>query len=222
MSFNIRVRGIVSQAVIGLSVLCLAYTMPAQAVDYPTRTVRLLVGWGPGDFPDVVGRLVAAKLSEKWGQAVVVENRMGANGTIASDIVAHAPPDGYTLVVITPNHTNTSNWLKLNYDPIKSFAPVAELAAQPDVIFASKSFPVNTIPELLALAKSKPGEINFGSTGPGSPSYLAMAVLLQKAGVKMASIQYKSSSAALTAMIGGENTGFRDRGKRRPWSVEGR
>jgi tripartite-type tricarboxylate transporter receptor subunit TctC len=200
-------RGIgkIGRAALGLGLFgafFAATTVNATAQNYPTRTVRLIVGFAPGDLPDVVARILATKLSEKWGQSVIVENREGANGTIASDFVAHTTPDGYTLVVVTPNHTTTPSLFKLNYDPIKSFVPITQLAASPGLIVVGKSLAVDSLKDLIALAKTKPGELNFGSVGPGSPSYMSMALLMQRTGIKLMNIPYKSSAAALTALLG--------------------
>jgi len=151
-----------------------------------------------------MARLIGTKLSEKWRQPVVVENRVGASNTIAVGIAARATPDGYTLAMVNANYTVTPNQLKLDYDPIKSFAPVSLLVTQPDVLVVSPSVPAKSLKELITYVKSNPATLNFGSSGIGGSPYLAMALLMHKTGMRMVSINYRGSTASLVGLLGGE------------------
>lgn len=171
---------------------------------YPERPVRIVVGFTPGSGGDTITRLVGAKLSEKWKQPVVVENRIGASNTIAVGIAARATPDGYTLVMVNANYTVTPNQMKLDYDPIRSFSPISLLVTQPDVLVASPSVPARSLKEFIAYVKANPGRLNFGSSGIGGSPYMAMALLMHRTGMNMVSINYKGSNQALLGLLGGE------------------
>ena len=150
--------------------LLVALTAVAAAQDYPTKPVRLIIPFPPGGSNDVVGRMIATQLSEKLGKQVVVDNRAGAGGVIGTEIAANAAPDGYTLSIISLAHA-VNPWLyKLNYDPIKSFAPVGILASGPNVLAVNPGLPVNSVKDLVALAKQKPGDLQYASAGIGSSS----------------------------------------------------
>src|SRR5262249_32682372 len=146
---------------------------PAAMAAYPDHPVRFVVGFPPGGGVDITSRLMAQKLSEKWGQAVIVENKPGADGTLAGDIVAHSPPHGYTLQMASISHALTPGQYKLNYDAVKSFAPITLVAKSPLFILVRPSLGVNSLKELIALAKEKPGKLNYGTSGPYSSSGLA-------------------------------------------------
>lgn len=171
---------------------------------YPERPVRLLVGFAPGGGTDLLARVVAQKLSERWGQPVLVENKEGTDGNIADDIVAKSAHDGYTLEIITPNHTVTPSLRKLNFDPIKDFAPVTIMVGSPEVLAAAKSLPANSVKELIGLAKSEPGQLNFDSTGFGGPPFMEMARLMSLTDTQLTHVPFKGTSAAMAALLGGE------------------
>lgn len=177
----------------------------AIAANYPIRPVRLIVGFAPGGGGDALARLIGARLSAKWGQPVVVDNIEGADGTIAIDVVAHAAPDGYTIGIVSPSFAITPSLNKLNYDPIRSLAPVTLLEEEPYILVVNpSSVPAQTLGELVALAKSKPGVLNVGSGGLGTSPFVAMQILMQRADIKMTNVTYKGGSPALVALLGGE------------------
>lgn len=185
---------------------CAAYSgMSAMALaEYPDRPPHMFVGAAPGGSLDTVTRLIGSALSDRWGQPVVVENRPGASNTIAADVVAHAPPDGYSFLIINGNHTNTPSQLKLNYDPMKSFAPVTLIATNPNVLVVSPSLPVHSIKELVAYAKANPGKLNFGSAGLASGIYLEMKILMNMTGIDMVNVNYTGGGPASVGLLGGE------------------
>jgi tripartite-type tricarboxylate transporter receptor subunit TctC len=183
--------------------LILALMAPAAADDYPARPVRLIVPFPPGGSNDVVGRMIATQLSERLGKQVVVDNRAGAGGVIGSEIAAKSPPDGYTLLVVSIAHA-VNPWLyKLNYDPIKAFAPVAILATGPNVLAVNPSLPVNSVKELVALAKQKPGELQYASAGVGSFQHLGGELFKLTAGVDILHVPFKGGGPAMIDVIGG-------------------
>ena len=177
---------------------------PGRAEEFPEHPVHLLVGFSPGGGTDTLARLLGQKLSGIWGQPVIVENREGADGTIAENIAAHAAPDGYTIIMITNTHVTTPSQYKLNYDPINSFASVSLLASQPDALLVNPSLPVQSVAELITLAKAKPGTLNFGSSGTGTAEYLAMALFMKTTGTNLVNVSYKGVAPAQMALVGGE------------------
>jgi tripartite-type tricarboxylate transporter receptor subunit TctC len=182
----------------------LAATMTCvHAQDYPSKAVRFLVGFAPGGGTDTLSRLIAPHLNTLWGQPVVVENRPGADGSIATELAARAAPDGHTIVMVTNAHTITPFQRKLGYDPVKDFAPVTLVASTPNLLLVHPSLPVRTLKELIALAKRRPGELSFGSSGTGTSPYLAMELLKQMAGIDMVHVPYKGSGPAVLALVGG-------------------
>jgi len=178
-------------------------TAQAQAA-FPDRPIRLIVGFAPGGGTDILARQLAQYLTDKWGKGVVVDNRPGGNGTIANELVAHAAPDGYTILFTPGDFTVMPSVVKLNYDPIKGFAPVILLASFPDAVLVNPTSPVNTLQELVDLAKAKPGSLNFGSSGIGSIPSLDTFRMLDRAGVTMTHVPYKGTGPATTALMGGE------------------
>jgi tripartite-type tricarboxylate transporter receptor subunit TctC len=183
--------------------LLLALTASAAAQDYPTKPVRLIVPFPPGGSNDVVGRMIAQQLSDRLGKQVVVDNRGGAGGVIGSEVAANSMPDGYTLLVISLAHA-VSPWLyKLNYDPIKSFAPVSILASGPNVLVVHPDLPVHSVRELIALAKQKPGELNYASAGIGSFQHMGGELFKLIAGVDIVHVPYKGGGPAMTDVLGG-------------------
>jgi tripartite-type tricarboxylate transporter receptor subunit TctC len=183
--------------------LLLALSTAVAAEDYPTKPVRLIIPFPPGGSNDVVGRLVATQLSERLGKQVVVDNRAGAGGVVGTEIAAKAPPDGYTLLVVSIAHT-VNPWLyKLSYDPIKSFVPVAMLGSGPNVLAIHPSLPVNSVQELVALAKQKPGELQYASAGVGSFQHLGGELFKLMAGVDILHVPFKGGGPAMIDVMGG-------------------
>ena len=185
-----------------LAVLALATAAFAQ--DWPTKTVRIVVPFGPGSTPDVVARLVAEGLQQKYpASAFVVENKPGASGNLGTDIVAKAAPDGSTLGVSIggPLALNTLLFSRLAYDPRKDIEPITQLVTQPSVLAVNPDLGVNSVAELVALLKKNPGKYNFASIGNGSLSQLAMEAIAIKAGAKLVHVPYPSSPQAITAVI---------------------
>jgi len=183
--------------------LLVAFTAAAAAQDYPNRPVRLVIPFPPGGSNDVVGRMIATQLSERLGKQVVVDNRSGAGGVIGTEIAANAPPDGYTLLVISIAHA-VNPWLyKLNYDPIKSFVPVGILATGPNVLVVNPQVPVQSVKDLLALAKQKPGDLQYASAGVGSFQHLGGELFKLTAGVDILHIPFKGGGPAMIDVIGG-------------------
>ncbi|WP_183027708.1 tripartite tricarboxylate transporter substrate binding protein [Variovorax sp. UMC13] len=185
--------------------LCLAAPAFAQAQAYPTKPVRLVVPYPPGGPTDIVARLVAQKLSEQLGQQFIIDNRPGAGANTGAELVARSPADGYTLVVATTAHAiNPSLFKNLGYSLAKDFAPVSLLTSGPLVIVANPALPAKNVAELIALAKARPGELNFASSGNGQSTHLSAELFASMAGVKMNHIPYKGSAPALTDTMGGQ------------------
>jgi tripartite-type tricarboxylate transporter receptor subunit TctC len=174
------------------------------AANYPSRPIRWLVGYTPGGTADMLARAVGQKLTEAWGQSVVVENRPGAGTNIATEIGAKAPPDGYTLFMPTvANAINPTLYPKLNFDLMKDFIHISNFANVPGIIVVHPSVPARNVKELIALAKARPGELRHGSTGIGSPHHLAGEIFKTMAGIKMIHVPYKGASPALNDVIAG-------------------
>ena len=172
---------------------------------YPTRPIRLIVPYAPGGGVDIVARALGQELTKRMGQQVIVDNRTGAGGNIGSDVVAKATPDGYTLLIASPaNAINPSLYSKMPFDPARDLVPVALIATVPAVLLASPALPVKTVKELVALAKAKPGSLNFGSGGSGTTEHLAGEMLNAQAGIKMQHIPYKGGAAVLPDLISGQ------------------
>lgn len=178
----------------------------AQAPAYPTKPVRIIVPYPAGGTTDIIARLAAAQLSERLRQPFVVENRAGASGAIGSVAVAQAAADGYTLVMGTASSHGINSALQKNlpYDAVKDFAPVTVVASTPNIIVVHPSVPARTLGELLALAKARPGQINFGSTSPGGSPHMSAELLKMMAGVDMTHVPYKGASPMLTDLMGGQ------------------
>ncbi len=190
-------------ATIGM-LLCIAPAM-AQA-DYPNKPIRLIIGFPPGGSTDIVGRIVAIKLSERLGQQVIVENRGGAGGTIGADLAAKAAPDGYTLTIgTTSTHAVAAGaYSKLPYDPVRHFAPVSLVAITPYLLVVNPQVPANSLAELVTLAKSQPGKLNYASAGNGSTTHLAMEMLKDAAKINLVHIPYKGNGPADIAILANE------------------
>ncbi len=178
-------------------------TMAAAQSDYPNRPVRLVIPFPPGGSNDVVGRMIGDQLSKQLGKQVVVDNRGGAGGVIGTEIVAKAPADGYTLLVISLAHA-VNPWLyKLPYDPIKAFAAIGVMGSGPNVVAVNPELPVHSIKELVALAKSKPGDIQYASAGVGSFQHLGGELFKLEAGVDMLHVPFKGGGPSMIDVIGG-------------------
>src|SRR5260221_10593867 len=192
----------------GLAVAMLALSNPAAAQDYPVRPVRLIIPFPPGGSNDVVGRLIATHLAERLGKQVVVDNRGGAGGVIGTEAVAKSPPDGYTLGIISMAHA-VNPWLyKLSYDPIKDFAPVGLLAKGANVLVVHPSLPVKSVTELVALAKQKPGDLQYASAGIGSFQHLGGELFKLMAGVDILHVPFKGGGPAMIDVVGGHTKGM--------------
>lgn len=187
-----------------IALLMVGAVWPASAQDWPPKTVRIMVPFGPGSTPDIVARIIADGLSKKYASSTfVVENKPGASGNLATDLVAKAAPDGTTIGVSIggPLAINTLLFSKLPYDPKKDIAAVTQLITQPSVLAVNPDLKVNTVAELVALLKANPGKYNFASIGNGSLSHLAMEAVALKSGTKILHVPYKGSPAAVTAII---------------------
>jgi tripartite-type tricarboxylate transporter receptor subunit TctC len=177
-----------------------------QASAYPSKPIRLIVPFAAGGMNDFLARLVGAKLTESLGQQVLVENRAGASGMIGAEAVAKAPADGYTLMMASGTETAIVQHLyaKIPYSPERDFAPVSLIAIAPLVFVAHPGLPANTIPELIALAKSKPGTLAFASVGDGSPQHLTGEMLMSAADIRLAHVPYKGAGQSLPDILGGQ------------------
>jgi len=178
-------------------------TNAAFAQAWPEKSMRIIVPFSAGAGSDLLGRLIARKLQEAWGQNMIVENRPGGGTIIGVDLAAKAPPDGNTLVIVTPSFIiNATGIKKLPYDSIRDFAPVTLFASSPLLLVAHPSLPVKTVPELIALAKARPGQITYGSAGNGSPTHLGMEVF-RSAGAVMTHVPYKGAAPGVIDLLGG-------------------
>jgi tripartite-type tricarboxylate transporter receptor subunit TctC len=187
------------------AVLALIAAGPA-AQNYPTKPVRLVVPFPPGGTTDILAREVGQRLSASLGQTVVIDNRPGAGGNIGAELVAKSAPDGYTLLMCTvsTHAINPNLYAKLPYDHVADFAPVILVASVPNVLEVTPSLPVNSVADLIKLAKEKPGQINFASSGSGTSIHLSGELFKTMAGVDMTHVPYKGSAPALTDLIGGQ------------------
>ena len=175
------------------------------AAEYPAKPVRLVVGLAPGGATDIMARAVALRLSEKLGRSFVVENRAGAGGTVAASVVAKAPADGYTLLVVSASYSiSAALYPSLQYDPLKDLAPISRLAESPFLLVAHPSLPVKTVKDLIALARSKPGQINFASAGNGSSGHLTAELFKSMAAIPVTHIPYKGAGPALVDVLAGQ------------------
>jgi tripartite-type tricarboxylate transporter receptor subunit TctC len=193
-------------ALIAATLLPTAVLSYAAGVDYPTQVVRIISAFAPGGGNDLMARELARKFSEQWGKPVIVEDKAGGNGDIATDYVAHAPADGHTLLVTT-NATIVINpqmfQSVIKFDPEKSFAPVSLLARQPFFLVVNPSLPINTLGDLIAYAKAHPGKLNFGSSGAGGGAHLAGEMLKVALGLNMTHVPYKGVAPALEDVVAG-------------------
>ena len=177
----------------------------ARAQAYPTRPVRIVVGFAPGGGADIMARLIGPWLSERFGQSFIVENRPGAGSNIGTEAVVRAPADGYTLLlVLTPNAVNATLYDKLNFNFMRDIIPVAGISREPNVMAVHPSVPAKTVPEFLAYAKANPGKINMASSGNGSSPHVAGELFKMMAGVSLVHVPYRGAGPALTDLLGGQ------------------
>ena len=187
-----------------VAALALLLAAPAAAQDYPSRPVKIVVSYAPGGSNDVVARVIAPELQKELGQSFVVENRAGASGTIGADMVAKSPPDGYTLFMGAGAHALApSLFKKLPYDITKDFAPISLAATSTYVLVLNPSVPATTVPELIALLKSKPGQLNYASAGKGTPLHLAAELFKSKTGTDIVHVPYGGDTPALNDLLAG-------------------
>ncbi len=171
---------------------------------YPSKSIRLIVPYGPGSSTDNVARIYGQKLVDAWGQQVIVDNRPGANTVIGSEALVKAPPDGHTILLVANTHVINPLLTKLPYDPVRDFAPVAITGYVPNMLTVHPSLPVNTLQEFIAYAKARPGQLSFSTAGGGGLGHLSGELFNKMAGVKMLHVPYKGGAAAVTDLVGGQ------------------
>jgi tripartite-type tricarboxylate transporter receptor subunit TctC len=185
--------------------LCCALVAGADAQSYPTKPIRMVVAFAAGGAPDLVGRIVGQKLNEATGQPVIVDNRAGATGNIGAEIVAKSNPDGYTLFMATLSVAISPAFYKsLPFDPVKSFAPVGMVASVPLALVVHPALPARNVKELIEVARSRPGALNYASVGSGSPQHLSAELFKTTAGVNLVHVPYKGGAQMTTAVLSGE------------------
>src|SRR5512140_3241215 len=177
----------------------------SSADTYPSKPIHLILPFPPGGGTDILGRIIAERLTTQMGQPVVIENRGGAGGNVGADAAAHSAPDGYTIVLVAPSLAiSPSLYAKLNYDPVRDFAPVSLVGVVPNVMVVTPAVPAKTLGEFIALAKAKPGGMNFGSGGSGTSNHLAGELFNLDAGVKLVHVPYKGVNLAMNDVIAGQ------------------
>ena len=202
-------RAVITAGVVNAAVCCAFGTPFAYSQAYPTKPVRMVVGFAPGGAPDFLARIIGQKLNESLGQTIVVDNRPGATGNIGAEIVAKAPPDGYTLLMGTVSLAISATlYGKLPFSVTRDFAPVTLVASVPLILVVHPLVPAKSVKDLIQLAKSKPGSLNYASVGNGSPQHLSGELFKSMAGVNMAHIPYKGGAPATAAVLGGETQIF--------------
>jgi tripartite-type tricarboxylate transporter receptor subunit TctC len=195
-----------SCAVAALAAVILLATTAQNAAaqkDYPNRPIRFITPYAPGGSTTVLARLVGQHYTERWGQNVIIDNRPGGNTVIGSETLARSAPDGYTIMLVASTHAILSSLIRTPYDPVRDFAPIAGLGMSPQVLVLFPGVPANSVQELIALAKAKPGQLNFASSGAGGPTHISGEFFNIIAGVKTQHIPYKGAGPAMTDLIGG-------------------
>jgi tripartite-type tricarboxylate transporter receptor subunit TctC len=202
---NVSVRRLLAACAV-LVTAVLAFAFPAEADTFPSRTVKLVVPFPPGGPLDATGRAIAQKLTEAWGQSVIVENKPGAGGNIGADYVAKSAPDGYTVVMgaLSTHAVNPSLYPKMPFDAQRDFAPITLVAITPNVLVVNPSLPVHSVKELIAYAKANPGNLSFGSGSIGSAGHLAGELFKVDAGVDMVHVPYKGAAPAMQGLLAGD------------------
>ena len=190
-------------ALLKVAGLLLAFTTLAAAQDYPTKPVRIVVPFPPGALNDTVGRIIAAELSERMGKQFIVDNRGGAGGVIGAEIVANAPKDGHTLLIVSLATAVNPHLYKLPYEAVKAFTPISLIVTSPNVVAVYPGLPVNSIKELIALAKAKPGELQYGSSGVGTFVHLGGELFKLAAGIDMLHVPFKGTAPAMIDLMAG-------------------
>ena len=193
------------RALVYLCLFALA-ALPAAAQTYPAHSIRWIVPYTPGGITDTVTRLVAAKLQDSMGQPIVVENKPGANSIVGADLVAKAPPDGYTILTVIAAHAINATLYtgKLPFDSVKSFTPISLASTAPLILVANNDFPVRDVKGLVQYARANPGKVTFGSSGVGASAHLTTELLKQAAGIDMLHVPFKGTAPALTALMAGD------------------
>jgi tripartite-type tricarboxylate transporter receptor subunit TctC len=189
-----------------LALTAVAAASTGNADDYPSRPIRLIIGFPPGSAADITARLVGDAMSRTLGQQVVVEARPGAGSSIAADFVARSPADGYTLYIGTLSNVTNDVTSNVRFDFVKDFAPVAPLTGLPLILAVPPSLGVSSVQELVALAKSKPGELSYGSVGPGTVGHLAMELISARTGIKLVHVPYQGSPPQVTDLVAGRTS----------------
>lgn len=194
------------RALVAALALALASTQAAAqpTASYPVKPVRMVVGFAPGGGTDIIARLVAQRLSERWGQPVIVDNRPGASGNIGAEQVAKSAPDGYTILMAFSSHASNAALSKLPFDIDKDFSSITLVGTAPMVVVAHPELPAKTLGELIAYAKAKPGAVKYGSSGVGTPVHLAGELMMQLTGIEMVHVPYKGIAPAMAAILGGD------------------
>jgi tripartite-type tricarboxylate transporter receptor subunit TctC len=187
----------------GVLLLPLALSASAALAEYPQRPIRFLVGVVPGGATDILARTFGPKLSERLGQQVVVDNRPGANQTIAAEMVARSAPDGHTIIIVPSGYAINPSIYKLRFDPLKDIGAIGLVAMVPNVLVVHPSVPARSVKDFVALARARPGEFNFGSSGVGSPSHLAGELFQMHVQVKLTHVPYKGQGQAMIDLLGG-------------------
>ncbi|MCC6531060.1 MAG: tripartite tricarboxylate transporter substrate binding protein [Burkholderiales bacterium] len=189
----------------GLLAWCSMYAGETPAQAYPSKPIRLIVPYAPGGGVDIIARTTAQELTKRMGQQIIVDNRTGAGGNVGSEIVAKSPPDGYTLLMASPANTiNPSLYAKMPYEPMRDLAAVALIASVPAVLLANPSLPVQSVKQLVALAKAKPGALTYGSGGSGTTEHLAGEMFKSFAGIDMLHVSYKGGAQVIIDVISGQ------------------
>ena len=191
------------KSIVALVFACAAGAAFAQAPAYPTKSIRMVIALAPGGGVDTTGRFIGSKLSQMWGQSVVADNRPGAGGSIASDIVAKSPPDGYTMLVNSSGVTITPSLMKIGYDPLKDLLPVTQAFTSPGVMVVHPSLPVKNVKELIGFARARPDQLFYSSSGQGSAQHLSMALFCQMTNLKMSHVPYKGTAPSITDLVAG-------------------
>ena len=189
----------------GVVVAGIAATVPAAAQTYPDKPIRFVVPYPPGGGTDVIARIVQERFQATLGKPILIENRGGAAGSLGTDVVAKSAPDGYTVLFTLSSHTiNPAIYAKLPFDTVRNFEPVGTVASLPQILVANNSLPANTVAELIALAKAKPGSLSFASVGNGSPGHLAGELFKLRTGTQMTHVPYRGGGPAVTDVMGGQ------------------
>jgi len=205
MSHLNRVKRALVGGLLGITFVCFAHAQNTPKGSYPTKPVRVLVGFAPGGGSDLLGRIVAQKLSERLGQPMIVDNRPGGNGVIAMTLAAQSSADGYTLMVLSNSSAvSAAHLTKVSFDVNRAFSPISMIAVQPYVLLVTNSVPATNVKELIAFAKSKNGALNYGSSGHGSSAHLGMELLKHMAKIDMVHIAYKGIGPAFIDLASGQ------------------